>query len=250
MAERLMPVAERVVAAAQVGPSMAVLDVACGTGNAALMAAAAGARVTGVDITPELLAIAATRAQAQGLRSIEWKLGDAGQLDLPDGAFDRVLTVFGAMYAPDQARAAAELARVLAPSGLIVSAAWTPDGFMAATNRAIAHYLPPPPPGATPPTRWGDAAAFARLLEPHGLSVTAMVETLTFTFSSLTEAAQFWADTAGHLQAERPRLEVEGRWSQLLDDLQAVFMAWNTVATGTVSVGADYLLALATARGR
>jgi hypothetical protein len=152
------------------------------------------------------------------------------------------------MYAPDQARAAAELARVLVPGGLIVSAAWTPDGFMAATNQAIAPYLPPPPPGATAPTRWGDILALAALIEPHGLSFTATVETLTFTFSSLPEAAQFWVDTAGHLQAERPRLEAEGRWNQLLDDLQTVFAAWNSMATGTVSVGADYLLALATSR--
>ncbi|MEV7523481.1 methyltransferase domain-containing protein [Streptomyces sp. NPDC091371] len=242
MARRLAPAAERAVAAAEPGPGTTVLDVGCGTGNAALAAALTGAAVTAADPTPQLLAIAARRAREADL-PIAFQTADADHLT---GTYDRVLTVFGAMYAPDAARAADALARCCAPGGRIVTAAWTPDGFMAAANRAMGAYLPPPPAGAQPPTRWGDEA-FLRGLFP-GHAVTTTTERVRFTFDSPLAAAEFWVRTAGHVQAERARLQAEGAWPALHHDLAAVFTEWNRAAgPGTdpdVRVDAAYLLAV------
>ncbi|QBI19081.1 class I SAM-dependent methyltransferase [Egibacter rhizosphaerae] len=105
----------------------AVLDVGCGTGEAALAAARAGAAgVTACDPTPELLAVARDRASAGGL-SVAWDEGEAQELPYPDASFDLVLSTFGVMFAPDAHAAAAELVRVCRPGGRIVTTAWTPD---------------------------------------------------------------------------------------------------------------------------
>ncbi|WP_165845527.1 class I SAM-dependent methyltransferase [Streptacidiphilus pinicola] len=224
MARRLEPVADRVLTAAGFTPGMTLLDVGCGTGNAALAAARLGAAVTMSDPTPELLALAVERARVEGL-TVEWRQTDAEELP---GVHDRVVSVFGAMYAPDADKAAAAMLRACSPDGRIVLAAWTPDGLMATINRAIGPYLPPPPVGAQPPTRWGDPDFVRALFDvPGTVSVTSRVERHGFSFASASEAAAFWLRTAGHVQAERPRLEGEGRWQALHEDLAAVFPRWN-----------------------
>ncbi|MDA5282525.1 class I SAM-dependent methyltransferase [Streptomyces sp. Isolate_45] len=241
MARLLVPAAERAVAAAGTGSGTTVLDVGCGTGNAALAAALTGADVTAVDPTPELLAIAARRARASNL-PIAFRDTDADRLT---GTYDRVLTVFGAMYAPDAARAAAALTRCVAPGGLLVSAAWTPNGFMAAAQRATGPYLPAPPSGARPPTRWGDEGFLRGLFPGHRITVT--TEHVTFTFPSPRAAADFWVRTAGHVQVEAGRLRAAGTWQALHDDLAAVFTAWNRnppPGPAPVRVEASYLLAV------
>ncbi|MGK5642294.1 class I SAM-dependent methyltransferase [Streptomyces sp. URMC 126] len=245
MAGRLVPAAERAVAVAAIAapaPRTTVLDVGCGTGNAALAAARAGAAVTAVDPTPELLAVAARRARAENL-TVTFRQTDADHLT---GRYDRVLTVFGAMYAPDHTRTAEALLRCCAPGGRIVSAAWTPDGLMAALNRAAARYLPPPPQGGRPPVLWGDEAHVRGLFAGHDVTVAA--KHVPFVFPSPREAAAFWVRTAGHVQLERPRLQADGSWEALHDDLAAVFGTWNRNGTGgrdaEVRVEAAYLLAV------
>ncbi|MFF8811832.1 class I SAM-dependent methyltransferase [Streptomyces pactum] len=239
MARRLTGAADRVVAVAGITRGTTVLDVGCGTGNAALAAARRGARVTGADPTPELLSVAEHRARAEGL-TVSWRRAPA---DGTDGLYERVLSVFGAMYAPDPARTAAALLRCCAPGGRVVSAAWTPDGFMAATNRAMGAFLPPPPAGTVPPTRWGDAS-FVRGLFAGGevAGVTAATEHVTFTFPSPSAAAEFWLRTAGHVLTERPRLEAEGRWAALHDAVAAVFAEWDQDTGPGIRVAAAYLL--------
>jgi SAM-dependent methyltransferase len=238
MAQRLTAVAERVVTAAEAADGTTLLDVGCGTGNAALAAARRGALVTGADPTPELLAMAAERAGAEEL-PITWQSAAAAELR---GSYDRVVTVFGAMYAPDARQAADTLVRCCAPGGRIVSAAWTPDGFMAATNRAASRYLPPPPPGGQPPTRWGNLDVVRELFAP--LAVSATVEQVRFEFPSPVVAAEFWVRTAGHLQAERARLTADGGWTALHDDLAAVFTEWNRSSGPGIVIEASYLLAV------
>ncbi|KUJ65612.1 hypothetical protein ACZ90_45770 [Streptomyces albus subsp. albus] len=240
MAGRLVPAAERAVAAAEPGPGTTVLDVGCGTGNAALAAARAGAVVTAADPTPQLLAIAARRSRAEGT-AIAFQSADAAHVT---GIYDRVLTVFGAMYAPDHAQTAAALIRRCAPGGRIVSTAWTPDGLMAATHRAMGAYLSPPPATGQPPVRWGDTAHVRALFAGH--EVATATEQVRFTFESPLAAAEFWVRTAGHVQAERERLEADGAWLALHHDLAAVFSEWNQ-AGGTgpeVRVESAYLLAV------
>ena len=130
VAARIHPMAELLVQAADLPAGARVLDVASGSGNAALAAARCGCRVTGIDYVPGLLERARARSVAEEL-PIELDQGDAEALPYPDGAFDAVLSVVGVMFAPDQERAAAELARVCRPGGRIALAAWTPDGSSA-----------------------------------------------------------------------------------------------------------------------
>jgi hypothetical protein len=147
------------------------------------------------------------------------------------------------------------MVRACAPGGRVVSAAWTPDGFMAATNRAMGRYLPPPPSCGQPPTRWGDTA-FVRGLFAGAGTVSTSVERVEFTFASAQEAAAFWVRVAGHVQVERARLEGEGSWEALHEDVVAAFSEWNQARPGSspdtgagVRVESAYLLATVTRAG-
>lgn len=226
MAERLMQAAHAAVELAAVAPGERVLDVACGTGNAALLAAERGADAVGLDFEPALLAVARSRGEA---RFVE---GDAAALPFEDAFFDATLSVFGVMYAPDQERAAGELSRVTKPGGRIVLAAWTPGSFMPRMGAALAPYLPPPPTGSGPPSRWGDPAELATLLRSVDLEKT---ETRRLTIEADVD---FLIDTAGHVLAERERLEGEGRWQALREDLEELL-------GGRREVDLEYLLAAA-----
>jgi SAM-dependent methyltransferase len=209
MAERLMPVAREAVELAHVAAGERALDVACGTGNGALAAAERGARAAGVDFEPALLALA--RERAPGAEFVE---GDVAALPFEDASFDIALSLFGVMYAPDHERAAEELKRVTKPGGRIVLAAWTPGSFMPRMGAALAPYLPPPPPGSGPPSRWGDATALKELV---GTLESAQTRTLV-----IEADVDFLVDTAGHVLAERERLQSEGRWEDLRRDLRAL----------------------------
>lgn len=130
-----------------------VLDVAAGNGNASLAAARRGCRVTSSDYVPGLLERGAERARAERL-DIQFQVADAEALPFADASFDAVLSTFGVMFAPDQARAAAELARVCRPGGRIGLANWTPDGFVGQLFKTLGRQLPPPA-GVQPPALWG-----------------------------------------------------------------------------------------------
>jgi SAM-dependent methyltransferase len=151
-----------VVEAAAIEPAMAVLDVATGTGNAAIRAAQAGAEVTGLDLTPELFEAARQRAAAAEV-TIDWIEGDAEALPFADASFDRVLSTFGVMFAPRQQIAAAELARVVRPGGRVVVASWTPAGFFGRLIDRLTQHMPPPP-GVASPLSWGDERLLRTLL--------------------------------------------------------------------------------------
>jgi SAM-dependent methyltransferase len=241
MALRLEPVATRAVQLAGVGAGDRVLDVACGTGNGALAAAGVGARAVGIDLEPALLAQAVQRSP--GGQELDWRIGDAAALPADDGAFDVVLSLFGVMYAPDHDGAAAELARVTAPGGKVVLAAWVPGSFMPAMGGALAPFLPPPPAGSGPPSRWGDDAALAGILGGAGLAVReARRERLTLAFADRLAAVGFLVRTAGHVLAERERLEAEGRWPQLLAALGGLVAERGAVGPGGLSLTLEYLL--------
>lgn len=147
-------VGELVVTRAGIGRGMKVLDVACGTGNAARPAARAGAEVVGLDLTPKLLAAGDAKARAEGL-AIEWREGDAENLPFDNGRFDRVLSTFGHMFAPRHEQTASEMARVCRPGGVIVTATWLQDGSVGEVFKISGAYQPPPPDYAQPPILWG-----------------------------------------------------------------------------------------------
>lgn len=130
------------------------LDAACGDGQLAIPMARAGARVTGIDIAPNLVAQARERAAREGL-SIRFDEGDVEQMPYEDGAFDVVTSFFGAMFAPRPWLAAGEMLRVTRPGGRILMASWTPEGFIGQMFKLIARYAPPSP-LMPPPLMWGD----------------------------------------------------------------------------------------------
>ena len=149
------PTAARLVRFAGVRSGQRVLDVGCRTGVVAVTAARAGARVTGLDLTPELLVRAGENSQIAGL-DIEWRQGDAEELPFGDGEFDAVLSQFGHMFAPRPDVATAQMLRVLKPGGTIAFSTWPPELFIGKLFALVARYLPPPPPGVSPPPQWGD----------------------------------------------------------------------------------------------
>jgi SAM-dependent methyltransferase len=164
-AAKIEAAAERAIVVAAPAPGERLLDVACGTGNAALLAAGRGAAITGLDASPRLLELAASRAQEAGVQA-EWVQGDIEALPFADGTFDVAVSVFGVIFARDAAQAAAELERVVRPGGRVVVATWIDRGPIAEVSRAsMAAMARLAPPGPPPPARfdWGDPAALGAL---------------------------------------------------------------------------------------
>ena len=159
--ETLEDLHDRVIERLAPGPGDRWLDLACGTGAIAERAASAGASVTGIDLAPALIETAKERAAGMGLE-IDYRVGDAERLDLPDGGFDKVSSTVGIMFAPDHEAVARELARVTAPGGRIVLANWTPTGGLGKMFKVMAPYQPAPPPSS--PFDWGDEPRVKELL--------------------------------------------------------------------------------------
>jgi ubiquinone/menaquinone biosynthesis C-methylase UbiE len=212
-------VGERIVRRAAVGPADDVLDVACGTGNAALRAAQAGARVVGVDLTPELLEEGARLAEQLGVE-VQWVEGDAEALPMEDASFDVVVSVFGCMFAPRHRVAAAELARVLRPGGRLAVSAWTPDGAMGEFFRTLGGHLPPPPDFVQPPLLWGSEDHVSDLFADTGVEVEFAREFVEFPRMPVDEEIEFATSKFGPLILARRMLEPQGRWPALIDDLR------------------------------
>jgi SAM-dependent methyltransferase len=147
--------AGRLVKFAGVRAGQQVLDVGCGTGVVAITAARLGAKVSGLDLTPELLERARYNSQLAGLE-VDWREGDVEQLPFGDGAFDVVLSQFGHIFAPRHSVALGEMLRVLKPGGTIAFSTWPPELLIGRVFRLVASYMPPPPPGVSPPPQWGD----------------------------------------------------------------------------------------------
>jgi len=162
----LLPLGPRLVAAAGIGVGQRVLDVAAGTGNASIPAALRGADVVASDLTPELLEAGRARAEAEAEGvTLEWVEADAVRLPFDDASFDIVISAIGAMFAPQHAAVAGELARVCRPGGTIALLSWTPEGTIGSLFRAIGPFAPTPPPGAQPPPLWGSEAHVHELLD-------------------------------------------------------------------------------------
>jgi SAM-dependent methyltransferase len=184
VATRIVPVAERLVDAADLHAGWTVLDVATGSGNAAIAAARLGSVVSGIDYVPALLERGRERAAAERV-AIDFRHGDAESIPFADGAFDATLSVFGSMFAPDHQRAAAELVRVTRSDGRIALASWTPDGFIGELFRTVAAHVPPPA-GVASPLLWGTEEHLGELF---GRDVIWAHRRRTFTFRYLSAEA-------------------------------------------------------------
>jgi SAM-dependent methyltransferase len=234
IATLIVPVAERLADAADLAAGTKVLDVATGSGNAAIAAARLGAEVTGVDYVPSLLERGRERAAAERL-AISFVEGDAEALPFEDASFDAVLSVYGSMFAPDQPQAAAEILRVTRPGGTIGLASWVPEGFLGAMFRTVAAHVPPPA-GAPSPMAWG---AERHLLALFGDDVrwTHRRRTFTFRFVSAEAMVETFARYYG------PTLKaVEAAGPGLATALTELVLEWNRLPQpGPIAVPGTYL---------
>lgn len=158
------PLGRALVEACGIGPGERVLDVAAGTGNAAIAAARVGADVTAADLTPELLA--AGHASVPDL-PIDWRQADAEALPFADSSFDVVTSCIGAMFAPHHQQTADELIRVCRSGGRIGMLNWTPEGFVGRLFATMKPFVPAPPPGVQPAPLWGDEDHVRQLFGDH-----------------------------------------------------------------------------------
>ncbi|HET8834604.1 MAG TPA: class I SAM-dependent methyltransferase [Gemmatimonadales bacterium] len=239
IARSFAPGAENFIARLVVGAGERVLDVACGTGNLAIPAARMGARVTGIDIAPNLIVQARLEARAAGC-DITFEVGDAESLPYLDGQFDVAVTMFGAMFAYRPERAAAELLRVTRPGGRVAMANWTPEGFVGKMLRLHAATVPPPA-GVASPIEWGKEDVVRARFGDRVSSLLCARRTLELRFpfppSAVTELfAAHYGPTVTTLRAADPAAS-----SRLREDLTRLFQEHNVdTGDGTTVVG-EYL---------
>ena len=244
IARRIVAVGEYLAERANAAPGIELLDVATGSGNVSIPAARAGAKVTGLDLTPKLLEAQRARAATEGVE-IELIEGDAEELPFDADSFDRVTSCFGVMFAPRQKLAADELVRVARPGGSIVVAAWTPDGFIGRNFSTTAPYMPEPPPELKSPVMWGDERHVRALFEDTGVELEFERRAVTFT----SESPQAWQteeeQKLGPAVMAKAALEPQGRWEDLRRDMLAMYEEFNQASDGSFRVESEYLVTVA-----
>jgi SAM-dependent methyltransferase len=245
VAARIMLVAEQLCDSADLHAGWRVLDVATGSGNAAIAAARLGCHVVGVDYVPALLERGRRRAAAEGLE-VEFLEGDAESLPFPDSSFDAVTSVFGSMFAPDQPRAAAELLRVCRPGGTIALASWTPDGFIGELFRTVSRHVPPPA-GLQSPMLWGSEGHLRELFGDGIESLEATERTFTWRFTSAEELVTFFRLWYGPTLKAFAALEDTKR-DALEIDLIELANRFDRLAEDGIAIPATYTEAVAVKR--
>ena len=241
LSEYISDVGERVVSQAGVDRGMDVLDVACGSGNAALPTARAGARVTALDLVPSLLDAGRRKAKAAGVE-IEWVEGDAEELPFEDDSFDRVFSTFGHMFAPRHRRTADEMLRVCRPGSVIAICCWTPEGSAGALLRAGAPYQPPPPEYASPPILWGTEDHVREMFGAAATGFDFQRHTTTIEWDSPEGFLDFFADRFGPLVTARGMLGE--RWEEMRRDVLQVFEDRNESPDGGFVLQQEYLMSV------
>jgi 2-polyprenyl-3-methyl-5-hydroxy-6-metoxy-1,4-benzoquinol methylase len=220
-------------------PGTRMLDVGCGAGQIAIPAARAGVRVTGVDIASNLIEQARARAKAEGLDA-RFDEGDAEKLPYEDGAFDLVVSLIGAMFAPRPEMVAAELVRVCRPGGRIVMANWTPEGHVGQMFKIVARYAPPPPLMPSP-VKWGDEATARERLQRGATDVTTTkrLYPMRYPFPP-AEVVKLFRDYFGPTNRAFAKLDAAGQQA-LSRDLEELWSRNNQSRDGGTSVDAEYL---------
>jgi len=241
IARTIENVAEEFMAQQPLQPGSRVLDVACGTGNLAVIAARRGCAVSGIDIAGNLIGQARTRAAAEGL-SIDFKEGDAEALPFVGSQFDLVVSMFGVMFAPRPSVAAAELWRVTRPGGHVALANWTPNGFLGKMFNVFKAHLPPPPVGVPSPMAWGDEATVRSRLR-HGFADVRLTRRIALMRYPFPPAAtvEFFRQYYGPTQRAFASLDTSAQ-AALRRDLVELQTANNIARTpDTTEVAAEYL---------
>lgn len=218
-----------------------VLDVAAGSGNAAIPAARAGARVVASDLTPELLAAGQRQAAQQGIE-LKWRQADAEALPFGDGQFDVVMSCLGVMFAPHHQVSADELVRVCRPGGTVGLLNWTPEGFIGQMFAAMKPYAPPPPPGAQPPPMWGREDHVRALLGDRVRDVSVQRETVRVgLFARPEDFRDYFKARYGPTIAAYRNIADDPARSAALDQ-ELADLARHDHGTGTTVMDWEYLL--------
>lgn len=236
--------AEEFIARLAPKPGERVLDVACGSGNLAIPAARAGAIVTGADIATNLLEQARARAASEGL-TIQFDEGDAEGLPYADAAFDTVVTMFGAMFAPRPELVAAELGRVCRPGGRIAMANWTPEGFVGQMFKVTGKHVPPPP-SMPSPLKWGDEETVRERLREGiaNLQLTRRMCEFKYPFPP-AEVVETFRMYYGPTQRAFAALDDDGQ-ARLRAELEQLWAERNQATDDTTQVDGEYLEVVAT----
>jgi len=244
VANLVVNAAESLAEALEIVPDERVLDVACGSGNGALAAARrAWGNTVGADFVPELLERGRERALAERLE-IEFIEADAQDLPFEQDAFDVAISIFGAMFAPDQERTAAELLRVVKPGGRIGMANWVPDGGVGKMFMTIAKHTGGPPPGVVPPTLWGTEE---RLRELFGDGISELrVERRPSrqAFRSPDHYLEFFRAYFGPIKTAFEKVGPEGE-AALTADLRTLLEEVNTGGDSALVIEPEYLQVVA-----
>ena len=229
------------------GPGDRVLDIAAGSGNAAIQAAMRGADVVASDLTPELFEPGRRRAAENGVE-LEWVEADAEALPFEDASFDAAISTFGIMFARRQSVAAAELSRVVKPGGRIALCSWRPAGFVGEMFATIAGFMSPPPPPEGPPVRWGTDEGAHALLD-DAFDITCENKTLHQRFDGpVDDMTDYFMDKFGPMVMARRALEPQGRWDEFLTTYRELTRRWDTGDEYGAAIPADYLLVTGTRR--
>lgn len=234
--------AEALCAAVDPHPGERVLDVACGSGTAALVAERRYCDVAGIDYVPDLIARARARARANG-QPIDFHVGDAQAMPFPDDAFDAVISVYGVQFAPDQERAARELLRVCKPSGTIGLAGPIPSGWSGDWFATHAEYVPPPP-AVESPLRWGTHEGLNELLGAGVRSMEHQHRTALQYYRSVDHAIEVFSTYFGPTIRALAECDPSER-EDLLAGLRAVMDRYNRADDGTAIVENEYLQTVA-----
>lgn len=243
IAKGIESTAEAFVERLDIKPGMKVLDVACGSGNIAIIAARKGADVTGIDVADNLIEAAKNRAAAEGLE-IKFEQGDAEDMPYADDSFDLVMTMFGAMFTPRPEVVASELVRVCKPGGRIAMANWTPTGFAGQMFKLGGKYVPPPPMPA--PVLWGvPEEVKARLGDKvPDLKITPQMAEMVFKFGPeevVETFKRFFGPTVMALKAMG-----EENHEAFTNDMIRLWSENNTRTDGTTHAMSEYLEVVAT----
>lgn len=246
VARELIPELGRVlVDACAIRPGARVLDVAAGSGNAAIPAAEAGADVVATDLTPELVEVGRSATATSALR-LDWQVADAEDLPFPDADFDVVMSCVGVMFAPHHERTADELVRVTRPGGTIGLLSWTPEGFIGQMFATMRPYAAPPPPGAQPPPLWGREEHVLGLLGNRVEQVRAERRSLDVRFERPEDFRDFFKRTYGPTIATYRGIADDADRVAALDASLTALAREHLDAHGRM--GWEYLLITATRR--
>jgi SAM-dependent methyltransferase len=242
----LTPLGPRLVDAAGIQADQRVLDVAAGTGNAAIPAAARGADVVASDLTPELLVAGELRAAAAGVE-LEWAVADAEALPFESASFDVVMSAIGVMFAPYHQSAADELVRVCRPGGTVAVLSWTPDGMLGSLFKLMGKYAPTPPPGVQPPPLWGGEEHLSGLLDGRVEITHQERDVLDVTaFAEPRDYGEHFKTNYGPTITIRGNAVKEGRAAEFDLALDAFCEEWNLGNGDGARFEMEYLLTVGT----